>query len=151
MYIEIAKIASFQIFQTDMLDELLYGLGEDDKVAFNENFMDAEHVSTLFITSFGTPFYVFKLMMVILLIKRCFINRPSIHSKLDKLASRNGLIRFYMQTYYDINLYALINLATADWSPERAIVTYSNILSCILLACSILIPFILVMIHIKAK
>ena len=96
MYIEIAKIASFQIYQTDTLDELLYGLGEDDKVAFNENFKDAENDSTLFITSFGTPFYVFKLMMVILLIKRCFIKRPSIHSKLDTLASRNSLIRFYM-------------------------------------------------------
>ena len=97
-------------------------------MAFNENFKDAEHDSTLFITSFGTPFYIFKLMVVILLIKRCFIKRPRIHSKLDKLVSKNGLIRFYLQTYYDINLYAMINLATADWSPERAIVTYSNIL-----------------------
>ena len=124
-------------------------MGEDDRIAFNENFKEAEHDSTLFITSFGTPFYVLKLMLLILLLKRLFKNCPKVLKKLHKLASRNILIRFFLQTYYDINLYAMINLATADWSPERAVITYSNILSCIVLACSILVPFILVMIHIK--
>ena len=44
------------------------------------------------------------------------------------------MIRFFMQTYYDLELYSLINLATADWSPDRAVITYSNIFSVIVLA-----------------
>ena len=75
------------MLQTDELDELLYGLGEDDKEPFNENFELAGHESNLFILSFGTPFYILKVMILILLVKQCFVKRPSVYSKLHSLAS----------------------------------------------------------------
>ena len=55
-----------------------------------------------------------------------------------------------MQTYYDLDLYAMINLATADWSPDYAVITYSNILSCIVLVSVVFVPFVLVWVHMKA-
>ena len=60
------------------------------------------------------------------------------------------MIRFFLQTYYDLDLYAMINLATADWSPDRAVITYSNILSCIVLVTVVLVPFVLIRVHTKA-
>ena len=62
-------------------------MGEDDKEPFNDNFELAGHESNLFILSFGTPFYMLKVMILILLVKQCFVNRPSVYIKLDGLAS----------------------------------------------------------------
>ena len=82
--------------QTDRIDEMIYGLDEDDKVPFNTNFEFAGHESNLFITSFGTPFYYLKAIIIIMLVKRLFAKCPWIHEKLNNLANQNGLIRFFL-------------------------------------------------------
>ena len=47
-------------------------------------------------------------------------------------------------------LYSIVNIARADWSSESVAVMYSNILSCIVFAGSILIALALVLVHLKA-
>ena len=47
-------------------------------------------------------------------------------------------------------LYSTVNLARADWSSESVAVMYSNILSCIVFAGSIVIVLALVLVHLKA-
>ena len=43
-----------------------------------------------------------------------------------------------------------MNLATADWAPNSALVMYSNILSCLVNTCNILVALAIIFYHIKA-
>ena len=92
---KITEIATFQIFQTDSLDYLIYGLAEDDRVSFNSYFELAGHDSALFILSIGTPWYYFMLMIFVLLLKLIFGRCPRVYQKLDSIANTNILIRFF--------------------------------------------------------
>ena len=47
-------------------------------------------------------------------------------------------------------VYSTVNIARADWSSESSAVMYSNILSYIVFASSILIALALVLVHLKA-
>ena len=95
MFEKITEIATFQIYQTDRLDYLLYGLSEDDKVAFDSHFELAGHESVLFILSIGTPWHYFMLMIFVLVLKLVFRRCSRVYQKLDSIANANILIRFH--------------------------------------------------------
>ena len=92
---KITEIATFQIYQTDKLDYQIYGLSEDDRVAFDSHFELAGHDSVLFILSIGTPWHYFMLMIFVLVLKLIFRKCPRVYQKLDSIANTNIFIRFY--------------------------------------------------------
>ena len=95
MFEKITEIATFQIYPTDELDYLIYGMTEDDKVPFNTNFELAGHESCLFILSIGTPWYYLHWMILVFLIKLMFIKCPTVYQKLHSIASLNIFVKYF--------------------------------------------------------
>ena len=65
------------------------------------------------------------------------------------MANSNGLIRLFIQTYLDFDLYAKVNVVTADWKTSDPAIQFSNILSLIVVILDIILPFLINCIHLK--
>ena len=58
--------------------------------------------------------------------------------------------KILIQTYYDLDLYAKVNVTAAIWSSKNPIaVTISNIASIIILALCVIFPLLIICFHLK--
>ena len=63
----------------------------------------------------------------------------------------NGSIRFFVEAYFDFMMLTAINLQHADWQTPFVAVQYSNILSAILLAVTLLLSFLILVCYYKHR
>ena len=58
--------------------------------------------------------------------------------------------RIFIQTYYELDLYAKVNVTAAIWSSENPIaVTISNIAAVVIFALCIIVPIWMICFHLK--
>lgn len=114
----IVEISTFQVFQTDSLDELIYGIREEDKQAFSVHFEHAGFEGILLLENIGTPLYFIYVvafcLLVKLVLKKCLCGRVS--AFLHRMSSSNSLIRLLTSLYFELCLLALVNLKQLTWS-----------------------------------
>ena len=67
-----------------------------------------------------------------------------IHAKIGSHIYWIGLIRLYMELFFDLTLLSILNLHTVDWETQFTGVQISNILSVIILSlvCGLLVFYI---------
>ena len=112
VYGEITKIATFEYFDTKVVNNELFGLDELELEPYSTFFERLGHESTLFIDNIGVPIYVLCALLIGQLLKLLFIRIPFIERRLDKFTNVNILQRYYLQTYYDYALYSMIEVAS---------------------------------------
>ena len=76
---------------------------------------------------------------------------PKVHrasSKISTFLYWNGIIRFFIESYLDFAVCALINLKEINWEDDLSAVYYNNVLTFLTVVCLGLIPIILVVFYI---
>ena len=74
-----------------------------------------------------------------------------LHTKLKVYLYWNGLLRFYMEVFFEVALFATLNLHTADWDTKFADVTASNVSSVIMLSLMAPVPPLLCVFYCRNK
>ena len=146
------EIANFQFFDTDIINEELFYFPEVDP--YGLNFQESGFETTLWIPGIGSLFYFFVAYIIASL---CYIvfniasklckRGKKIRKKMSKYFFWNGLIRLWMEAYFDLILYSIINEETLFWDRKLFYLTVSNILSLICLGLSSVLPLIFLLYH----
>ena len=116
-----AEIATFDIIDTEPTTMEIIYFPEMD--AFSGNFFDAGYDSFLIIPCLGTMFYMLGghvllivLSLLVYLLARAIKKLQKLHTKLNYYLYFNGLIRLYVEVFFDVALFAFLNLKHVDWS-----------------------------------
>ena len=89
------------------------------------------------------------MLIVLGLIFKWFFNKR-IKRWIEKLANFSTISRLFIQTYFDLVIYAQVNLISAVWSSENpTAVTFSNILAIVVLTLCFLAPLLIICFHLK--
>ena len=154
--------AALKIFETEKhLDSHLFDLPEDEP--FSPSFELCDYESTLLIINASSTVWMYKAHLAMLivfatlfwLINRCCKSRKDsckskrqcdgLIKKIESYFFWNGLIRFFMETWLELALVAVLNMRTVNWSTPSRTVTYSNILAVIsLVLINVLSVFLIV-------
>ena len=151
MYEQLTEIAGFDIIETEFLDEAIFGLDEVESGPFNEYFERAGHEDSLFVANIGLPMYVLFILVMGQLLKLVFLRIPFVKKRLDRFTNLNGFQRFFLQLYYELALYALVEAATIPlWTSKNSAVKFSHALTIIVLICIALLPLVILCGHMLA-
>ena len=118
---ELIKIATFDLIPTDFIDEIVWYFPESE--AFSLNFETAGVESTLFLENIGLIFWLIVMHVAFvffhLVAVRPLRNSCSFMARLDaKIAGHlyfNGILRFFMEVFFDVAMMSCLNLHTTDW------------------------------------
>jgi len=117
---QMIKLATFNVIPIELLDELIYFLPEND--AFNENFEMVGIESTYFIMNIGFAMWVIYFNLVLMLIHAAicklrarYVCFNKLYIKISTYLYWNGLIRMYMELYFDLLLFTALNIHTMQW------------------------------------
>ena len=75
--------------------------------------------------------------------RNCHRHTQKVHLKLKEYLYWDGTIRLFMVLFFDITLFAILNLHTVDWQSEFASIKASNAVAVIsmIIACGTLVLF----------
>ena len=116
-------IVQFSFIDTaNKIDHLLFDLPETEPI--NKGFKVCQYESTLLVVNMSFMVWVYIINIVGLIFTFCFIRTIRIKSdSLVKLKSKctnyffwNGLIRLFMESFFELILCALVNLHEVDWN-----------------------------------
>ena len=99
--------------------------------------------------NFGTSQYIITVILLGTLLKCCLKRYPRIKNRLDRLVNSNVLVRLFIQVYYDLDIVAKVNIASADWSTNNPTILFSNILSVIVIILDVILPIVINCIHLR--
>ena len=150
------KIASFNLIDTgEMIDSKIYEF-PDDEEAFNINFKECGYESTLLLKNSSLIIWtltvnaaLFLLFCITRMLSRFSSRLTCCIKKLSVYFFWNGLIRLFMEVFFEIAFASSLNLYTADWNTSYFAVKYSNILSSIFCIGSALITIFLIIFYSK--
>ena len=113
------ELASFDLIPTGFLDDIMFYFPEAD--AFSPNFEAAGVESTFLLANMGFGMYLIYMnvfLVVVYASLHCCRNSSKFIKKIYKKISAylfwNGLIRFYMEMFFDLSLYSILNIHTED-------------------------------------
>ena len=148
---EMIKIATFDLIPTEVFDDMLWEYFPEGE-AFSLNFEAAGVESQLFLQNIGLIFYLvlvnimFGVLHFLLIpVGRLFKVGKRLVDKLEAYLYFNGLIKFFMEIFFDVVLVASLNLQIADWETPFTAEEMSNNLSVvfIILVCGLPITYLL--------
>ena len=135
----------------EFLDNAIFGLDEIDSEPLNEYFERAGHEGSLFVANVGLPMYVLSILTIAQLLKLVFMKITFVKKRLDGFTNLNGFQRFFLQLYYEVALYAMVEAASRPlWQSENSTVKFSHALTIIVLVCIAVLPFVILCGHMKA-
>ena len=129
-------IGQFNFIDTaQKVDRLIFDL--PDAEPYNEGFRVCHYESTLLVTNMSFMVWVYIINLVGLIFTFCFIRRMRVRpGRLARLKKKcmgyffwNGLIRLFMETFFELILSALVNLHAVDLDSSYPGVKYSNVLT----------------------
>ena len=137
----IIMIASFDLIPTDkFIDPYVY-TDMPESIPYTPQFELVGYESTLTISNISVICWTYTVNLGIFLFIFCpiwLINHKT--GRLSRAKSGfagyffwNGLLRLFMETFFDSFLASVLNVHTADWSSSSASVQYSNIASLVFL------------------
>ena len=116
---EMIKLATFDLIPTGFLDDLMFYFPEAD--AFSPNFEAAGVESTFMLSNMGFGMYLIYMNAFLVVayasLHCCRNSCQSVKYIYDKISAYlfwNGLIRFYMELFFDLSLYSILNIHTVD-------------------------------------
>jgi len=148
-------IANFSLFATEEeIDPLIYYLPEDE--AFNINFDQCGYGAKLLLLNISMVVWMLTVNIAFMLILGLtwLINRRtgklvSCKGKLSGYFFWNGLIRLFMEIFFEVAFASSLNLYIVDWDTPFAAVKFSNILSLLFFITSIVISLLLIVFYAK--
>ena len=135
------NIAAFNLVDTKKyLDSHLYFLPEEDP--YSQSFELCDYESTLLLENASSTVWMYNFHLAILIVfvgpvllinKLCKGTLECLKKKIEKYFFWNGLIRLFMETFFELALVAVLNVHTVDWSTPFRAVMYSNVLAVLFL------------------
>jgi len=114
------KIATFDLLPTEHIDEEMYYFPDSDP--YTSNFEQVGVESTLLLANIGFAMYLILAHALFIGLHACLYRFKDVNSYTKKLYIKlnsylywNGLIRFYMEVYFDFAIMSVLNLEMADW------------------------------------
>ena len=132
------KIATFDLIPThDLIKEMWYFPDGD---AYSINFEQVGLESKLFLLNIGLELWIVVTHLLLILIHalvyllkgRCGLSK-NIQTKLGSYLYWNGLLRLYMEIFFDIAMLSVLNMYTVNWDTKFHAVQLSNIVSVLFL------------------
>ena len=150
----ILDVAKYELVDTsEKIDRLLFYLPETE--AYNAGFDECHYNSTLLVANISSLVWMYVLNLAgVFLLVLCIIMankkscRPALaNSKLRNYFLCNGLIRIFMETFFELAMVSLVNIHTADWNTPFFGVKLSNNLTIISLILISVIPLWLIVLY----
>ena len=139
------QIASFEFIDTSEYTSSFAYWPEMD--GFSLNFKNAGFDSSLMVPELGTIFYMLLGSLALALVHVLLMGITLLFPKASCLSDRvrnylywNGSIRFFMETYLDFALLALLNVKELDWDLDFWSVRLSNYLAIIVTVLTCTLP-----------
>lgn len=141
------QIASFEFLNTpEYIDPYIWSLPEDAEpfsmsfklTGFGDNFFVNNASSIFWLYALNVLLFLFLYLPILATNKktgRC----ASLRTKLEGYFFWNGILRFYIETFFDLVLAAALNVYTADWDSGNSSEKFSNYMSAIVLILSAVI------------
>jgi len=114
------KIATFDLIPTEHIDQEMYYFPDSDP--YTSNFEQVGIESTLFLANIGFAMYLILAHAFFIVLHAClyrfrYVNSctKKLYTKLSSYMYWNGLLRFYMEVYFDFAIMSILNLEMADW------------------------------------
>lgn len=140
------SLGGFDFIDTDLINQTFMFIPEIDGLSLN--FQSLGFGSTLVISNMGFLLYLLVFHVIFIpigLILHCMAKKCRKMGPLSKKVSNyfffNGSIRFLMEGYLDLCLFAMINIKELEWKPLLA-VTISNYLAIFITTLVCLYPVI---------
>ena len=146
------KIYTFDLIPTEFIDEMIWYFPDAD--AFNLNFEMEGMESTLLLANIGFLKWLIGLNILLVVIhillyplrNSCRVFKWA-NKKIGGYLYFDGLLRLYMEIFFDIAMISCLNLYTAEWDSLFEIEKASNFLSVVFVILISALPPILVFIY----
>ena len=153
---EMIKIATFDLIPTDVVFNAVFYFPDNDPFSLNFETVGVE--STLFFQNIGFALFVIVLHILMMIIHAAvykFRNGCScitkVQNKLGKYLYYNGLLRLYLEAYFDLCLFSILNLHMVNWETEFVSEQLSNYVSVFVAVLVSALPIGLVVFYCRKK
>lgn len=133
------ELTQFDLIPTEFLDEWAFNKPDEEEVPFNQSFEACDIESTLMAYNAGFLIWflfanlalVVPYVLVFIGSKRCCTCGccKNLQQNMRSYLFCNGIMRLFIQGFFEMFLLAALNMITADWETGLRDVWYSNLLA----------------------